>query len=541
MRSAYHYSDDGSGVSLRQIIDLIICLVITVSCARTFIVEGYMISTGSMAPSLLGYHKRVVCPLCQTPFELGVDFDEADGFVSENPDDPTHSTCPNCGEDEIDIRSVPKTQGDQLLVHKNVFSLRDPDRWEVVVFSNPALATEAYVKRVIGRPRESVQVKNGDVFINGERARKNLAQCLATEITVYDDSRRPTDSEWRSRWTVGKAWEQTESGFISAGVNEWSWVRYRHWLRSGGNHRSEASIDATQLAAARRSISNGDGFGFVTNDLVEFDELRSKLRIRGVMSEELRNHLRAASSDAKYRAAVNKLAARSHLAPIQDNYGYNWSRPTKPVIVRDVGAEMTISSDQRAGEFVVQLEAPTDTFEIVFNLETGDAQLFGHENGVTLQSGRFAPSALSQGAVIAVRQTDGQLLVTFNGEQVFETLVLPEGDNQKMSHEPIAFAAHGASVSVSGVRITRDIHYTEDGRNGVDEEFVLGDEEYFVLGDNSPRSSDSRKWANAPVHKSYLIGKPVIVHLPSSPKALKFGSNNYLIRIPEFSKIRYIR
>ena len=46
----------------RAAIDGLACLALAVLMLRTFLVEGYMISTGSMAPALYGYHKRVVCP-----------------------------------------------------------------------------------------------------------------------------------------------------------------------------------------------------------------------------------------------------------------------------------------------------------------------------------------------------------------------------------------------------------------------------------------------------------------------------------------------
>lgn len=514
-------------------------MIVTVLCVRTFVVEGYMISTGSMAPGLLGYHKRVVCPLCQTVFKLGVAFDEEEGFVSENPTYPTHCTCPNCGEDEIDIRTVPKTQGDQLLVLKNAFAVRDPDRWEVVVFRNPALATEAYVKRAIGLPGESVRIAEGDAFINGIRARKSLAQCEATQLTVYDDSRRPSDAGWRRRWAVGRAWQESMTGFQAHPSDEWSWVRYEHWLRTGGHHVTAVKVPREQLAAARRKFSIGDGLPFVVNDLVEFDLESAELIVRGVMTDELKAELLATSSDSTFRKAIGNLARSSHIAPISDDYGYNTKRPTEAV--HDVGIRIRLSSDKRSGEFVVQMETPAGTVEVVLNLETGAAQLFG-PGGPTLRTGSFAPSSLSVGAEIGIWQADRAVFATFNGEPLFDPWPLPAKTMRRLSARPVAFASRGAELAADHIRIVRDIHYTAGrARNGVNEEFLLGDEEYFVLGDNSPLSFDSRNWKEAAVHKNNLIGKPIVVHLPSSPKALRLGNDNYLIRLPDFSKIRYVR
>ena len=113
---------------LRHLCDLLVCLVIAVILVRSFQIEGYLISTGSMAPGLLGYHKQVVCPTCGKAFQVGVAFDESvtplsDGRVRQG---EQVCTCPNCGQSDIDISFVPKNQGDQLLVNKGAFLFRKP-------------------------------------------------------------------------------------------------------------------------------------------------------------------------------------------------------------------------------------------------------------------------------------------------------------------------------------------------------------------------------------------------------------------------------
>lgn len=56
---------------------------------------------------------------------------------------------------------------DSVLVDKLTYRFRDPKRLEVVVFPNPADRKEKLVKRVIGMPGETVEIRSGTVYIDG--------------------------------------------------------------------------------------------------------------------------------------------------------------------------------------------------------------------------------------------------------------------------------------------------------------------------------------------------------------------------------------
>ena len=51
----------------------------------------------------------------------------------------------------------------------NLISLRfsDPKQGEVIVFKSPTDAEKDYIKRVIGVPGDTVEVRNGQIFVNG--------------------------------------------------------------------------------------------------------------------------------------------------------------------------------------------------------------------------------------------------------------------------------------------------------------------------------------------------------------------------------------
>jgi len=50
--------------STREIIETIVFVVVLVLLLKTFLAEAFVIPTGSMAPTLLGYHKNVKCEKC---------------------------------------------------------------------------------------------------------------------------------------------------------------------------------------------------------------------------------------------------------------------------------------------------------------------------------------------------------------------------------------------------------------------------------------------------------------------------------------------
>lgn len=66
--------------------------------------------------------------------------------------------------------------GDRVLVNKFIYRFESPQRFDVIVFE-PPLETgqhEDFIKRVIGLPGEIVEVRDGQVFINGEPLKEDF-------------------------------------------------------------------------------------------------------------------------------------------------------------------------------------------------------------------------------------------------------------------------------------------------------------------------------------------------------------------------------
>lgn len=58
--------------------------------------------------------------------------------------------------------------GDNLIMDKLVYRLRDPQRFDIVVFRYLYREKTYYVKRIIGLPGETVQIKDGGILIDGQ-------------------------------------------------------------------------------------------------------------------------------------------------------------------------------------------------------------------------------------------------------------------------------------------------------------------------------------------------------------------------------------
>ena len=59
--------------------------------------------------------------------------------------------------------------GDNLIVDKISYRFRDPKRYDIIVFPYKYEENTYYIKRIIGMPGETVQIKDGYVYIDGER------------------------------------------------------------------------------------------------------------------------------------------------------------------------------------------------------------------------------------------------------------------------------------------------------------------------------------------------------------------------------------
>ena len=133
---------------------------------------------------------RSTCANCGFTFVVGIDEEGQTG----------QAVCPNCGERDCDGAPTVECGGDRVLVQKFLYDFRRPKRWEVAVFHFPGEPSQAYVKRVVGLPGESIRINGGDIFVDGKIVRKSLAEIRAMRMLVHDSRFQPRDAKSFPRW-----------------------------------------------------------------------------------------------------------------------------------------------------------------------------------------------------------------------------------------------------------------------------------------------------------------------------------------------------
>jgi signal peptidase I len=461
------------GSAWRWIVERLVFLAVAVLVLRSWYFEGLFVRlqvvSGSMADGLWGVHRDVVCLDCGHPFACGADV---------RPVSP-RAVCPNCGCAENDLGGQPDVDGDRVLVEKSIFSLRAARRWEPVAFRDPAQPSRILVKRVVGLPGESVQIREGDVYVDGQIQRKDLLEQRALAVLVHDAGHTPrVDLGLPPRWDdeqVGTGWGGAEGRFAHPAVpgsSSVSWLTYRHWRRVPGRPGKVAEGPITNVRGYNQ------GRGQRAENIHPVTDLLLSFRVVRIFGE-----------------------------------GELWVRATD-------GCE----------QFDVRMETGHRSYEVFAN---------GDPLG---SAGRGKLPARTADLHVEVSLFDRQFLLAFDGHPAMVWPYQRADPEPSPTSRPLAIGSRGPGVQLRDLRVYRDVYYTHPvgvkGRWGLEQPVRLGADEYFVLGDNSPVSEDSRTWPDGPaVPTSLLVGKPLLVHFP----ARRIGLGPWHFQVPDPARIRYIR
>jgi signal peptidase I len=80
--------------AFREIVETVVFVVVLVLLLKAFMAEAFVIPTGSMAPTLLGYHREIKCPECG--FRFPVNMSKQYDAQETQRERITGCECPNC-------------------------------------------------------------------------------------------------------------------------------------------------------------------------------------------------------------------------------------------------------------------------------------------------------------------------------------------------------------------------------------------------------------------------------------------------------------
>ncbi len=527
----------------RYLIEALTALALAVTVFRTFVVEGFMISTGSMAPGLRGYHYRLECPDCRFSFAHTAT-EKRPG--EESGTEPQRVACPNCHYDHILLSGLPVNEGDQILVDKQAFEWRPPRRWDAVVFHNPQRPTETYAKRIVGLPGERVEIRDGDIYINDNLQRKGLAAQRQMRILISDSSYRPQlqDNDWQDAWTIrsssaSSSWERLDHGFRFDGSTTKSvdWVQFRNWVRVGGSQRFQVPLAEWPNDVPLPS----------TDAVLKYDSVQKRMSCRGALAAEVVRKLSELSSDQKFRSALAELFETSHTRPIQDATAYNPDSDALPNVVHDIMLEADVQPESMQNQFTVRMDDGWYAFDCLFDFSAGTVRLLLAGQDKVLREGSLPEIRFEETARIEVSTMDRQVLVAVNGETLFEPYAyrVESTASRRSVLAPIQFSSQSGPLEVHRLQVYRDIHYVPGSvpahLNEPREPRQLGPGELFVLGDNTQVSVDSRHWPPGSVTMPLVIGRPLVLHLPSRRQTIAIGPLETRVRVPEPERVRLLR
>ncbi len=451
---------------------------------RAFIMEAFRIPTGSMASTLRGDHYRLRCHQCGYEFDYGID------YQSRRPTSKT-VRCPSCGYYQTISPSMPRSNGDRILVLKSIYQFFEPKRWDVIVFKNPHEPHINYIKRLIGKPGEKVEIIDGDVYINDKIQRKPEKVQNELWMPVFNNDYQPARPT--KGYFNGSYWQQP---FKNIGDSQWK-VKKSNPTR----FLLDETAEGFNSLVYDTSIGNDFRATYAYNDISRYSRMPYCSDIKLSMDLDTRDKdiitgVELSKYGIRYRGWLNGEGKINIERVISDNR------------IEELASGKIEDSSILSGVIPFSFA----NIDHLLKLKVGKEEL-------VYDLGRDPNSA----------------------------------GPRKTSIEPKLKIFGSGSQVLSHIAIYRDIHYTShtggEVRGVEGRPMFLADDQFFAAGDNSPSSSDSRMWNKkgignngktfeiGVVPREYMIGKALWVYWPGGFKP--FPQFPFSI-IPDFGEIKLI-
>jgi signal peptidase I len=532
--------------SFLETLESIIVAFVLAFIFRAFVVEAFVIPTGSMAATLYGAHLEFKCSDCGYDFAVGGDW-----HLEPDP------VCPNCFLPQHVPAALTHYAGDRILVLKFLYDFQPPERWDVIVFHNPNLAEQNYIKRLVALPGETIELVRGDVTINGKIVQKTDAAQDALWMLVHDTRYKPTRRDWHPRWIADKEWQPQQDGFVAEKTparDKTAWVTYQHrdplghvsnigdfYAYNSTDGRRFSSIACTDLGL-RAEVTAGQATSVVTVEMRAY-------------KDTFRFELTADGHEQPTRILLNDkpvAQASGGVLPVGRPITVEAANVDHKLMLLVGGKRVTpIRSLETTPEGDVLYTATplTPKEERLYDprpLSVEEYRLLGPEPPSREEYQMLSPEPLNPGKE---RLLDPKPLTPAEHDQLIRNspgaFEMRFFDGKPMTRDErrlldwrkkndlqalaagVRIGVRGGTAKVGYLRLDRDVYYQNAQQpaggpgNGTEgHPFALEQGEYFVLGDNSPNSLDCRLWslplARPVVPERNLVGKAFFVYWPSA-------------------------
>lgn len=536
------------GHTVKETVTAVIIAFVMTFVFRSFVMEAFLIPTGSMAPTLLGAHMRFAGRESGYSWTVGPWDVLADGITPRavqggGPDgQPIAVHDPMTGE-EVRAVDVPTRWGDRIFVFKYLYSIFDPQRFDVVVFKNPRDPSVNYIKRLVGLPGEMVALVDGDVYARAPQGDDDPA-ADRWSLPGWRICRKPDRAQlamWQrlfsSEYTplndtddIGRRW------FVSPWIGVGSGPQASDWRIEGRRTYEYVGSGPTRLAWNTRERP--------VNDSLAYNESPVRASLLFPVSDvRLSMGFRPSSEGQRVTAF---LEARGHTFRIDVGAG-----AILMAMGPGTGKDVPFASLPVEGDSELDLE-PGRTTDLEFWFVDQTLQVWRDGRRIAQASYDWSPAE-------RLRHVTGEPLERI----ALGTEFLVVEDNYRRPQMFLEF--DGGPFTLHRVALDRDVHYQADiyryhSGDGVSVHSqarrpalgthpsstpTLAHDEYFLCGDNSAQSLDSRLWdrphpwvaqidpAIGLVPRELLIGKAFFVYFPAPFKAGR-------IPVPDFGRMRFI-
>ena len=196
---------------------------------------------------------------------------------------------------------------------------------------------------------------------------------------------------------------------------------------------------------------------------------------------------------------------------VEDSYGYNQAVRRSQMnfvdqLLVEVDMDFLDSSEKAELELVIKL---VEDIPVKFKLTQFSAMVEDFSGKVTASvwsppSGSFR---------VAFSNFDDQLRISIDGKVIVEAACPQAPDVQESASKyefPVTMSATRTDATedfkFGQFKIYRDVYYFVASESSFPSRIRLGDDEYFVLGDNCPVSRDSRSWKSPMLNQDKIIG-----------------------------------